>query len=154
MKFNRADIAIFAITLAFLCFTGGFFIGRSRPAKVVTVSELPRAETVSQEDDEPKAISAPLRSFTVTDEGGELQKQPSEPETKDDETAGKYDLNTAGKSELMELPGIGDKLSDRIIAYRDEHGAFSDVSEIMNVSGIGEAKYAAIKDLLYVKEQS
>ena len=153
MKINRADAAIFAITLAFLCFTGGFFAGRSRPAKVVTVSELPQAETVSQ-GEEPEDGALPLRAFTVTDTESGVQKQFPEPEQQNDETAGLIDLNTAGKSELMELPGIGEKLSERIIAYREERGPFSDASEVMNVSGIGEAKYAAIKDLIYVKKQS
>ena len=46
------------------------------------------------------------------------------------------------------LPGIGTALSERIAAYREENGAFSAKEEIMNVDGIGKARYAAIADLI------
>ena len=54
------------------------------------------------------------------------------------------DLNTATAEELAELPGIGPELAKRIIAYREEHGPFSTAEELMQVSGIGEGKFAAL----------
>ncbi|MCF0134926.1 MAG: ComEA family DNA-binding protein, partial [Lachnospiraceae bacterium] len=59
-------------------------------------------------------------------------------------------LNTASKMELIELPGIGEAYAQRIIAYREEHGPFQSVEDIMNVSGIGEATFAKLKDLITV----
>jgi comEA protein len=59
-------------------------------------------------------------------------------------------INTASASELCSLPGIGEVLAGRIVAYREAHGAFKSTGEIMNVSGIGTAKYKAIKDLIAV----
>lgn len=46
-------------------------------------------------------------------------------------------INTATVDELKELPGIGDVISARIVAYREEHGFFSSVEELDKVRGIG-----------------
>ncbi len=60
------------------------------------------------------------------------------------------DLNTATEADLDTLPGIGPALAQRIIDYRTQHGAFRSVDELRNVSGIGDAKFAEIKDLVTV----
>lgn len=60
------------------------------------------------------------------------------------------DLNAASEAELAELPGIGEELARRITAYREEHGAFQTVKEIMEVSGIGEGKFAALEGRITV----
>ena len=60
------------------------------------------------------------------------------------------DINEATKEELMELPGIGESKADSIINYRDENGAFTDISQIMNISGIKDAAFEKIKDLIKV----
>lgn len=59
-------------------------------------------------------------------------------------------INTAGISELTTLTGIGDAKAKAIIKYREEKGRFSNISDIMNVSGIGEAIFAKIKDFITV----
>ncbi len=59
-------------------------------------------------------------------------------------------LNTATEADLDTLPGIGPALAQRIIDYRSQHGAFRSVDELRNVSGIGDAKFAEIKDLVTV----
>jgi competence ComEA-like helix-hairpin-helix protein len=61
------------------------------------------------------------------------------------------DLNQAGYFDLQTLPGVGPVLAERIIAYRDSVGTFHSAGELVNVKGIGEAKYAAMKDRITVK---
>ncbi|MDA8097276.1 MAG: helix-hairpin-helix domain-containing protein [Clostridia bacterium] len=59
---------------------------------------------------------------------------------------GKININTADVGQLQHLPGIGPALADRIVRYRQEHGPFSSVEEIVNVSGIGEKKLEGLQD--------
>jgi len=58
----------------------------------------------------------------------------------------KVNLNTAGREELMTLKGIGEARAEDILAYRQEHGAFGSIEEIMEVPGIKEAAFRKIKD--------
>lgn len=59
-------------------------------------------------------------------------------------------INEASKIELISLPGIGESLADRIIAYREENGEFLSIEDIKNVSGIGDSKFQMICDLITV----
>lgn len=58
------------------------------------------------------------------------------------------DINSATPEQLEALPGIGPVLAQRIVSYREKHGAFKDISEICNVSGIGPKKFAALKEFI------
>ena len=59
---------------------------------------------------------------------------------------GRININTAPEAQLCEIPGIGATRAAAIAAYRQEHGGFSSIEEIMNVSGIKEGTYAKIKE--------
>ena len=59
-------------------------------------------------------------------------------------------LNSADVSELAGLPGVGPVLAERIISHRDDHGPFAAVEDLLEVSGIGEAKLAALRDAVLV----
>jgi competence protein ComEA len=62
--------------------------------------------------------------------------------------AQKIDINAADASQFATLPGIGPKLSQAIVAYRDENGPFGDIEDLRNVGGIGEKRFEAIKELI------
>lgn len=59
-------------------------------------------------------------------------------------------INTATAEELQQLPRVGPTLAQRIVAYREMYGPFKSVEEIMQVSGIGETLFSAIRDLITV----
>jgi competence protein ComEA len=64
----------------------------------------------------------------------------------------KIDINRAEGWLLTALPGIGETLAQRIIDYRQQNGAFRNISEITNVVGIGPDNYKQIKNLITVAD--
>ncbi|MBT9778985.1 hypothetical protein GPL15_21135 [Clostridium sp. MCC353] len=62
----------------------------------------------------------------------------------------KVNLNTATKEELMTLKGIGEARAADIISYREKHGEFRNVEEIMKIPGIKDAAFQKIKDDIVV----
>lgn len=63
------------------------------------------------------------------------------------------DINTATAEELQELMGVGPVLAQAIVDYRAEHGPFASVDELLEVSGIGEAKLEGIRGDVTVGEE-
>ena len=51
----------------------------------------------------------------------------------------------------MRLPGIGEVLAERILAYREEIGGFSDPEELLKIKGIGEATLEELHPIVIVK---
>lgn len=72
-------------------------------------------------------------------------------EDKQETNNAKVNINTATQAQLETLPGIGPSTATKILSYRKEKGKFKKIEEIKEVSGIGNAKFEKIKDLICVK---
>jgi competence protein ComEA len=63
----------------------------------------------------------------------------------------RIDINRAAASELERLPGIGQGLAKRIVAYREQHGPFRRVEHLMMVQGISEKKFQELQPYIEVR---
>ena len=63
------------------------------------------------------------------------------------------DINTATADDLQKVPGIGETLAGRIIEFREEHGRFEKVDDLLNVRGIGVASLEKLRSHLVVKKE-
>jgi competence protein ComEA len=61
------------------------------------------------------------------------------------DTAG-IDINRSPAAQLEGLPGVGPVLAERIVTFREENGPFTEIEDLLDVPGIGEAKLAGMRD--------
>ena len=64
---------------------------------------------------------------------------------------GKVNINTASRSELMKLKGVGREVAEKIVAYRETNGPFKKPEEIRRVSGVGKGIWEANREAIVVK---
>lgn len=62
--------------------------------------------------------------------------------------SGPLNLNTASEEQLLELPGIGPSRARAIIAFREEHGGFQSVSQLLRIKGFGRAMLRRLRPLV------
>lgn len=62
------------------------------------------------------------------------------------------DINLADSASLEKLPGIGEKLSARIVKYREKLGGFIDVKQLKEIYGLSDTNYLRFKDFVYVEK--
>ena len=66
----------------------------------------------------------------------------------------RIDLNRATRAELMQVPGVGPQLADRIVADRDARGRFARVDDLSGVHGIGDATLNRIRPWVIVEPEN
>lgn len=108
---KKANYAVLATFLIFICFLIGFFSGRVSARNQVTA-----------------------QSFTYNKNAEITDHVPTEEETSN----GKIDINSASVHQLQMLPNIGEVLAERIVEYRNQNGPFSTIDDLLWVNGIGE----------------
>lgn len=124
---NKVSVLLAVVTALFVGFTLGLFVGRNTGSGTVTLAVPAQMQT------------APTAAATAA------------AETVPEETVSfPVNINTADADTLTSLPGIGQVLAERIVAYRRQNGPFRAIEEITNVEGIGEKKAEAILDLITV----
>lgn len=97
-----------------------------------------------------KAGFSPLVENTPTSQSPSTQ--PSASTTPQSTPITLLNINYATQEELEKLPGIGPVLAQRIIEYRETYGPFTDIEELLNVEGIGQALLDRIRHLITVEE--
>ena len=113
-----------------------------------------RVPTDSPSQTETKAKPEPKPTEPAKTESAVQTEVPTETQPKQTEApssgSGLININTASAALLETLPGIGEVISQRIVDYRNTHGPFKTVYELINVKGIGEKRLAAIVHLVTV----
>ncbi len=66
------------------------------------------------------------------------------------DNTGKISINKANYEELITLPGIGPKTAEKIVEYRNTYGPFWSLEDIKKVKGIGDKKYAKLKEYITI----
>lgn len=89
-------------------------------------------------------IYVPRMGESTSDLGPEQNGQQSQDNKK-------VNLNSASKSDLETLPGIGPSKADAIIEYRETTGPYKSIEDLMSISGIGDKTFEKLKDLITVK---
>lgn len=64
------------------------------------------------------------------------------------DTGARIDLNTATMADLDALPGVGPVTAQRILDWRAQHGRFTSVEQLREIEGIGETRFARLRDLV------
>ena len=77
-------------------------------------------------------------------------KAPAPKPTATATAAAPVNLNTATAEQLATIPGVGPKMAERIIDYRQKSGGFKKIEDLMNVSGVGEKSFLKMKPLITV----
>lgn len=109
-------------------------INMAKPISDEMVIYVPTVEEASNSD----LNTGDNQSFGTKEESGKENK------------SSVININTASAAELMTLPGVGQAKASAIIAYREEIGGFTDISQIKNISGIKDALFNKIKDYITV----
>lgn len=124
---NKVSVLLAVVTALFVGFTLGLFIGRNSGSGTVTLAVSPQMQTSPTTAATAAAVTVPEETVSFP-----------------------VNINTADADTLTALPGIGQVLAERIVAYRRQNGSFRAIEEITKVEGIGEKKAEAILELITV----
>lgn len=134
MKLNKAERFVLLAAALLIAAALGFRAGSGRSGAAFTIRtqrEALASEVMRGGDETTDMVPVPAETAGNTE-------------------IGVVDINTAGVEQLTKLPGIGEVLAGRIIAYRETYGAFTHISDLLDVTGIGIKIYDNIKDHITV----
>ena len=121
---KKASLVLIILTLICCAFSGGFFLGRGTGSNAINISSIPTV----------------VHTATQVPTDGATQPGTTFP----------IDINTATADQFATLPGIGDTIAQRIVAYRNANGPFRTIADLLYIEGIGEKKLEAILDYITI----
>ena len=162
MKLSPLERIVLGISGALVLATALLLVfGGGKSAPVVVVSETARPGVAAAVDFSAETGKDTLPAQTETKAVEPAAPPPEEGAQAEDSSQGAspgpeitVDLNTATASQLEQLPGIGQKRAEAILAYRAENGPFVRIEQVMQVSGIGEGIFRKIQPYITVTERS
>lgn len=96
-------------------------------------------------------IETPASPEPIASNPPETQPPQAQPQAPDQPADSRLNLNEATIAQLEQLPGIGPSKAKAIAAYRDQHGGFRKVEELLNVKGIGPKIFEKLSPEVYVR---
>ena len=139
MKIKLSSKAKFAsLVAAFAAVVGvGIWLDKTKEDRFV-IETIPIEDNGTQEDTaQPDSDGTNIKNDTY--------------ETEKEVINNKVNINAASVEVIAQLDGIGEKMAQRIIDYREANGDFNAIEEITLVSGIGQKKFEEIKDSICVE---
>ena len=138
MTRRRIEIGCIVLLALLAAFTAGFYLGSASnrtegAAAVLEVQPAPAIPVEAAPEEAAPEEAAPEEEAAVL---------------------AVVDLNTATQAQLEALPGIGEVLAKRILKYRAAYGPFLNVEQLMEVDGIGEKRFEALKKWITVEEEN
>ena len=144
LGFTRNEAAVIVFLSAGLI--AGTLVRWLRPDPAVNAG-IPGPGAYASADSEFAARSTAVESGATGPEADELPRTsgPSRPKAKPSPAPSSIDINTATGAALTALPGIGEAFARRIVAYREAHGRFGRIEDLMRVKGIGARKFGVLR---------
>ena len=139
MKIKLSSKAKFAsLVAAFAAVVGvGIWLDKTKEDRFV-IETIPIEDNGTQEN-------------TAQPDSDDTNVKPNTSETEKELINNKVNINAASVEVIAQLDGIGEKMAQRIIDYREANGDFNAIEEITLVSGIGQKKFEEIKDSICVE---
>ena len=151
MKNKGISWLIYCIMAVLCAFSLGWVLGSGGTHETVTVQVSSQPQE-TQESPAPEETQTPEAPEEIQEEAPpELEEAEQQTQLSAPTEEAPLNLNTATQAELELLPGIGPVLAQAILDYRDSFGGFSAKEQLMEVSGIGEKRYAAVEALITVE---
>ena len=144
MKKQKIPILVL-ITCIFAAFVFGFFAGRNlnrTPVQIRTISPAPETTAAAIEENHSET--------TVPEAESESTEEDLSNNSGNASVSFPININTATSAQLENLPGIGPVIAQRIVDYRNAYGPYTSPGQLINVSGIGEKRLAAIWDYITI----
>lgn len=129
---SRYEKIVLGLTAVFVLGTGSWFLAQRWDARAVQVTTTRQETAVSSQPAETAEDECPDSLLE-----GEV-----------------IDLNAASVYDLQRLPGIGEKRAQAIVTYREEHGPFQSVEDLIQVDGIGSGILSGLTGYVTVGEMT